>query len=75
MDARTWAGGSAVLLPSLPAQVHRRYLDESTLQQQGLDENQAVAADTQQLAPIDSWYRSGGGRRAPALAVSAGGRS
>jgi hypothetical protein len=45
MDARSWAGVSAVLLPSLPAQVHRRYLDESTIQQQGLDENHAVEAD------------------------------
>ena len=36
---------------------------------------QAVAADAQQLVPIDPWYRSGGGRRAPALAVSAVGRS
>jgi hypothetical protein len=36
---------------------------------------QAVAADAQQLVPIDPWYRSGGGRRAPAVAVSAVGRS
>ena len=36
---------------------------------------QAVAADAQQLAPIDPWYRSGEGRRAPALTVSAVGRS
>jgi len=33
--------------------------------------DQAVAADTQQLAPIDPWYRSGGGRRAVGLTVSA----
>jgi len=36
---------------------------------------QAVAAGARQLAPIDPWYRSGGGSRAPALAVSAVGRS
>jgi hypothetical protein len=36
---------------------------------------QAVAADAQQLLPIGPWYRSGGGRGAPALAVSAVGRS
>jgi hypothetical protein len=30
---------------------------------------QAVAADAQQLVPIDRWYRSGGGRSAPALAL------
>jgi hypothetical protein len=36
---------------------------------------QAVAADSQQRVRIDPWYRSGGGRRAPVLAVSAVGRS
>jgi hypothetical protein len=36
---------------------------------------QAVAADAQQLVPIDPWYRAGGGHRAQALAVSAVGRS
>jgi TDG/mug DNA glycosylase family protein len=35
----------------------------------------AVAADAQQLAPVDAWYRSGGGRRAPALGVGAVERS
>ena len=32
---------------------------------------QAVGAAAQQLAPIDPWYSSGGGRRATALTVSA----
>ncbi len=36
---------------------------------------QAVAADAQQLVPIDRWYRSGGGRRAPVLVISAVERS
>jgi DNA integrity scanning protein DisA with diadenylate cyclase activity len=35
----------------------------------------SVAAGAQQLTAIDPRYRSGGGHRAPALAVSAVGRS
>jgi len=34
----------------------------------------ADAADVRQLVPIDPWYRSGGGRLAPALEISAVGR-
>ncbi len=40
----------------------------------GLNEDQEVATDARQLLSADPWYRSGGGRRASALVVSAVGR-
>jgi hypothetical protein len=45
--------------------MHWRYFAALRIQQQGLDENQELAADTKQRSPIDPWYRFGGGRSCP----------
>ena len=71
--AQFQSGRSGELCPT--SSFVRIFLEKESKARTAPPFTQTVAADAQQLAPIDPWYGSGGGQRRPALAVSAVGRS